>query len=163
MIERTLVLVKPDGVTRSLTGKILSRFEDAGLKIVGMKMVWMDKDFAKKHYTEDIEKRRGAHVRKWLLDYATEGPVVAAVIEGLHAVEAVRKICGPTEPRKASPGTIRGDYCHASYEWADKKKKAIRNVIHASGNKKEAEAEVKLWFKKDELHSYKTSGENHVM
>jgi len=162
MIERTLVLIKPDGIKRSIAGKVITRFEDAGLKIIGAKMHWADKNLAKKHYTEDIAKRRGAHVREWLADYVTEGPVLALVLEGLHAIEAVRKICGTTEPRTAAPGTIRGDFCHVSYEWADKKKKSIRNIVHASGSKQEAEAEIDLWFKKDELHSYKTSNEEHV-
>lgn len=163
MIEQTLMLIKSDGIKRGIAGKIITRFEDAGLKIVGAKMQWIDKAFAKKHYTEDVAKRRGAHVREWLTDYITEGPVLAITLEGLHAVEAVRKICGTTEPRTAPPGTIRGDFCHVSYEWADKKKKAIRNIIHASGNKKEAEYEVRLWFKKDELHTYKTSSEEHIL
>lgn len=163
MIEHTLILIKPDGLMRGLAGKIIARFEDAGLKIVGVKMQWIDKDFAKRHYTEDIAKRRGANVRQWLTDYITEGPVIAVVLEGLHAVEATRKICGPTEPRTAPPGTIRGDFCHVSYEWADKKKKGLRNIIHASASKKEAEAEISLWFSEKELYKYKTAHENHVI
>jgi nucleoside-diphosphate kinase len=142
---------------------VISRFEDAGLKIVGMKMRWVDKRFAEKHYTDDLARRRGSHVRKWMMDYLTEGPVVAVVLEGLHAVEAVRKICGSTEPRTAAPGTIRGDFCHTSYEWADKKRRGIRNIIHASGSRKEAEYEIYLWFNKDELHSYKTVHEKHTL
>ncbi|MBW2992291.1 nucleoside-diphosphate kinase [Candidatus Woesearchaeota archaeon] len=162
MIEKTLVLIKPDAIERGLVGKILERFENAGLKIIGMKMDWIDKEFAKKHYTEDITERRGEHVRKWLLDYIVEGPVVAVAIEGLHAVEAVRKIVGETEPRTAPAGTIRGDFALHSYSYADKKQKAIRNLIHASGDKKDAEQEIKLWFKPKELHSYETVHEKHV-
>ena len=162
MIEKTLVLLKTDAVERGLIGKIIERFENAGLKIIGMKMQWIDTAFAKKHYTEDIAKRRGKHVREWLLEYITEGPVVAIVLEGLHAVEIVRKIVGPTEPRTAPAGTIRGDFALHSYDYADKKKKSIRNLIHASGNKKEAEQEIKLWFEPDELHSYETVHEKHV-
>lgn len=162
MIEKTLVLLKTDAVERGLVGKIIERFENAGLKMIGMKMQWIDEDFAKKHYTEDVAKRRGKHVREWLLKYITEGPVIAMVLEGLHAVEVVRKIIGPTEPRTAPAGTIRGDFAFVSYDFADKKKKAIRNLIHASGNKKEAEQEIKLWFKPKELHAYETVHEKHL-
>ena len=162
IIEKTLVLLKTDAVERGLVGKIIERFENAGLKIIGMKMQWIDEKFAKEHYTEDIAKRRGKHVREWLLQYITEGPVIAMALEGLHAIEIVRKIVGPTEPRTAPSGTIRGDFAFVSYDFADKKKKAIRNLIHASGDKKDAEYEVKLWFKPEELHSYETVHEKHL-
>ena len=162
MIERTFVAIKPDGVQRSLVGEVLGRFEKAGLKIVGIKMQWIDKNFAKKHYTEDIEKRRGKKVRDLLMDYIVEGPVVAMVLEGIHAIEIVRKIVGGTEPKTALPGTIRGDFCHVSYDYADKQELAIRNIIHASGNKEDAEYEIKLWFKDNELHSYKNSHDLHI-
>ncbi len=162
MIEKTLVLLKSDAVERGLVGKVINRFENAGLKIIGMKMQWIDKEFAKKHYTDDITKRRGAHVREWLLEYITEGPVVAIVLEGLHAIEVVRKIVGPTEPRTAPAGTIRGDFAFVSYDFADKKKKAIRNLIHASGDKKDAEHEIEIWFKPKELHAYETVHEKHL-
>lgn len=163
MIERTLILIKPDGVERSLTGKIISRFEDAGLKIVGMKMVWANEKFAKKHYTDDLEKRRGKFVRDSMVKFLTEGPVVAMVLEGVESVEVVRKLVGGTEPKTALPGTIRGDFCHISFMYADKKKMVVKNVIHASGNKEDAKAEIALWFKPEEIHSYKTIHEKHVM
>ena len=162
MIERTFVAIKPDGVQRSLVGEVLGRFEKAGLKIIGIKMQWIDKNFAKKHYTEDIEKRRGKKVRDLLMNYISEGPVVAMVLEGIHAIEIVRKIVGGTEPKTALPGTIRGDFCHVSYDYADKQELAIRNIIHASGNKEDAEYEIKLWFKDNELHSYKNSHDLHI-
>lgn len=162
MLEKTLVVIKPDGVQRSLSGKIIQRFEDAGLKIVGMKMLWIDKEFARKHYTEDISKRRGEHVRNWLLEYITEGPVIAIAVEGVDAVDFVRKIAGATEPKSAVPGTIRGDYAHVSYAHADEKKIPIKNLLHASGSKEEAKAEIALWFSEKELHSYKTVHEEHV-
>ena len=98
MIERTLVLIKPDGVKRSLIGECISRFERRGLKIVGMKMKRADKEFAMKHYTEDITKRRGEKVRNNLINFIISGPVVAMVVEGVHAVEAVRKIVGAPAP-----------------------------------------------------------------
>lgn len=162
MIEKTLVLIKPDGVERGLIGEVIKRFENVGLKIVGMKMSWTDQNFAKKFYTEDITKRRGATVRKNLLKYITTGPVVVICLEGIHAVELVRKLVGDTESRKALPGTIRGDFSHHSYAYADKKGIAIKNIIHASANKKEADQEIKLWFSSEELHNYKTVFEKHT-
>jgi len=162
MIEQTLVLVKPDGVERGLIGEIIHRFELRGLKIVGLKMVQIDKNFAQRHYTDDITKRRGEKVRNLLLDFITMGPVVAMCIEGVDAVENVRKLVGETQPMKALPGTIRGDYSHVSYSHCDEKGMAVRNLVHASANKEEAQAEVSLWFAIDELHEYKTIHEKHV-
>ncbi len=161
MIERTLVLLKPDAVSRGLMGRIIQRFEDAGLKIVGAKMVWIDKEFAKKHYF-DVAERRGEKVLAALLNMITEGPVLAMVIEGVFAVEVVRKIVGGTEPKTAVPGTIRGDFAHHSYAYTDSKGIAIKNLVHASGKKEEADYEIKLWFKDNELHSYKTVHEIHT-
>ena len=162
MIERTLILVKPDGVQRSLVGRILQRFEDAGLKIVGIKMKQATKEFALKHYTEDITKRRGEHVRSALVDYITEGPVIAVVLEGIEAIQVVRKISGDTESKSASPGTIRGDFSHGSYAHADAQKASVKNIIHASANKEDAQYEINLWFTKEELHVYKTVHEQHT-
>ena len=158
MIEQTLVLVKPDGVKRALTGEIIRRFEQRGLKIVGMKMVQIDPDFSKKHYAEHIKKDFYKGLEKFILS----GPVIALVIEGISSVEVVRKVVGTTEPKSAEVGTIRGDYAHISYGYADKNNKAIENLIHASGNLKEAKQEVALWFSLDELHSYKTVHEKHI-
>ena len=155
-MERTLVLIKPEGVQRALVGKIISRFEDAGLKIIGMKQIWADKEFAGKHYTEDIAERRGKKVRDMLLNYITEGPLIAMVLEGVNAIENVRKIVGGTEPKSAPPGTIRGDFAHVSFAHADAKNIPVKNLIHASGNEKDAKHEVSLWFSEKELHSYKT-------
>lgn len=155
-MERTLVLVKPEGVQRHLVGKILTRFEDAGIKIVGMKQVWVDKEFASKHYTQDIAERRGKKVREMLLDYIIEGPVMAICLEGINVIENVRKIVGGTEPKSAPPGTIRGDFAHVSFAYADANNIPVKNLIHASGNEKDAKHEVALWFKDKELHSYKT-------
>ena len=160
-MERTLVLLKPDAVTRGLMGRIFSRFEDAGFKVVGAKMVWMDKDFGKKHYF-DVAERRGEKVLDLLLGFMTTGPVMALCIEGINAVENVRKMVGGTEPKSALPGTIRGDFAHISFAHADNQEKAIKNLIHASGNVEEAKQEVALWFKDEELHTYKTVHEVHV-
>ena len=158
MIERSLVLLKPDAVQRGLMGKVIGRFEDAGLKAVGMKMVWVKEEFAKKHYAAHLEKSFYPGLEKMI----TEGPVLAMVLEGLHAVETVRKMVGPTEPKSAAPGTIRGDFAHHSYEYTDKKGIAIKNLIHASGNVAEAKEEIKLWFEDKELHTYQTVHEKHV-
>lgn len=158
MIEQTLVLLKPDAVERGIMGQIISRLENAGLKIIGMKMVWVDKNFAKKHYSAHVDK----NFYKYLEEFIISGPVVAMAVEGLHAVEIVRKIVGGTEPKTAPAGTIRGDFAVHSYEYTDKKRISIKNLIHASGNKKEAKEEIKLWFKKEEMHSYKTCHEKHT-
>ncbi len=158
MKERTLVLVKPDGVQRGLIGEVIRRFENAGLKIVGMKMVWIDKEFSKKHYKSHVGKFFYERLEKAI----TEGPVVAMVLEGIHAVEVVRKIVGPTEPKEAPPGTIRGDFAHHSMRYTDEMKKVVANIVHASGNAEEAAQEVSLWFDKSELHSYITVHEKHT-
>lgn len=158
MKEKTLVLIKPDGVQRSLSGRIISRFEDAGLKIIGMKMTWVDAEFSKKHYKAHIDKPFYPGLEAMI----TEGPVIAMVIEGLHVIELVRKIVGPTEPKTAQPGTIRGDFSHHSYEYTDSKGIAIKNLIHASGTKDESAAEIELWFNDKEIHEYQTVNEKHV-
>jgi len=157
-IERTLVLIKPDGVQRSITGEIITRFEKVGLKIVGMKMTWVDKKFSETHYSEHKSK----HFFKNLTEFIRSGPVVAMVVEGLHAPELVRKMVGATEPRTSAPGTIRGDYAHHSYVHSDKKGKTIANILHASANLKDAKKEIKLWFKPKEIHSYKRADEHIV-
>ncbi len=162
MIERTLVLIKPDGVQRQLVGRIIQKFEDTGLKIVGIKFVLASKELALKHYDEDVAKRRGEAIRQYNVNFITEGPVVAIVLEGVNAVEIVRKIVGPTEPKTAPPGTIRGDFAHVSYAYADSKKSVIRNLIHASGDLEFAKKEISLWFRPEELHSYKTVHEKHI-
>ncbi len=158
MIERSLIIIKPDGVARGLMGEILKRFENAGMKIVGMKMVWLDKKFAGEHYKAHKSKA----FFNSLVEFITEGPVAVFVVEGVHAVDNARRLVGPTSPHEASPGTIRGDFAHLSMKYASEKGKGGKNIIHASGSKKDAEEEIKLWFKKEELHSYKTVHEVHV-
>ena len=163
MIERTLVLLKPDAVQRGVMGRILMRFEDAGLKVVGMKMVWVNKKFALRHYTEDLAKRAGAHVRDMIAEFLTTGPVIAIVLEGVNAIENVRKLVGATEPKAAAPGTIRGDFSHMSYGYADAKKVPVKNLVHASSSKEDSAAEIKLWFSTKELHSYKSVHDVHIL
>lgn len=161
-VQRTFVMIKPDGVERGLVGECLSRFERCGLKIIGIKMVWIDHSFAQKHYTEDVAKRRGEKVRNNLLKYITEGPVVAIALEGVDAVNVTRKITGDTEPAKALPGTIRGDYAHVSIPHADERNKTVANIIHASSTEQDANAELKLWFTDKELHSYTSSHAKYI-
>jgi len=168
VIQRSLVVVKPDGVVRGLIGDVIKRFEQRGMKIIGMKLVHVDKDFASKHYTDDIAKKHGENVREGLLNYITEGPVVAFVVEGINAIDVVRKIVGSTYPSDAPIGTIRGDYAHISRDYANKKgnkKKtpAVRNIVHTSDNLKEAEIEVKMWFSDAELHEYSLVNEKHII
>ena len=162
-IQQTLVLVKPDGVVRGLIGEVIKRFEQRGLKIVALKLVRVEMDHAKQHYTEDITERRGEKVRKMLLDLITEGPIVAIIVEGVDSIENVRKLVGATESKAALPGTIRGDYTHISYAHADEKEIPVRNVIHASSDEKDARHEIALWFSIDEIHDYKRVGEEHLI
>ncbi len=161
MIEKTLVLLKSDAVMRGFMGRIIQRFEDVGLKIVAAKMVWVNKDFAAKHYF-DVKERHGQKVFDSLIDYLTEGPVMALCLEGVQAIKVVRKLVGNTYPAEALPGTIRGDFSHISKVYANKHNKKVGNLIHASANEKDAEYEINLWFTKDEMHSYKTVHEIHT-
>jgi len=163
MIERTLVLLKPDAVKRGVMGEIISRFEKVGMKIVAARLAWVDSEKAKEHYTEDIAIRRGEHVRQYLVDFVTSGPVMAMVIEGVDAIENVRMMVGATEPKSAQPGTIRGDYSHMSYSHADAEKKVVANLIHASADKADAEREILVWFRADEIYDYKTIYQAHTM
>lgn len=178
--ERTFVIVKPDGVQRSLIGEITRRFEQVGLKLIGLKMFVPTPEMVEQHYTLDPEWRRvtGEKTIKGYKDkgmtppiddplevtriilanlkkYLSSGPVIAMVWEGAHAVKIVRKITGGTEPLATDVGTIRGDYVLDSYEMSDKDGRAIRNLIHASGSTKEAEMEIKHWFKPEEILSYR--------
>lgn len=164
MIERTLVLLKPDAVKRGLMGRILARFEDAGLKIVGAKMMHIDENFARKHYEDigEVGKRRGEKVLQNMTKVLSSGPVLALCIEGIRAVENVRKMVGATEPKSAAPGTIRGDFSHHSFASTDAANKGVENVVHASGSIDDAKKEIALWFKSNELYNYKTVYEIHT-
>lgn len=157
-LERTLVVLKPDALMRGLVGRLVQRFEDAGLKIVGAKMVVMDDEFARKHYF-DVEERHGTAVYEANAAAMLRGPVLATVLEGVEAVAVVRKLVGGTFPNEAPPGTIRGDFAHHSKVFAEGKDKAVANLVHASGNPEEAKYEVGLWFGDDELHDYSTVAE----
>ncbi len=160
-MQKTLVLIKPDGLQRGLVGEILKRFEQRGLKIVGMKMVRPDKEFAGRHYKEAIAQKHGEHVRNYLLDYISSSPIIAVVIQGSSAISVVRKIVGSTYPGEADIGTIRGDFSHTSKEYA-KKNNQGHNLIHASENEEDAKEELALWFSDDEIFDYKLSHEEHI-
>lgn len=169
-VEKTLVIIKPDGVERNLTGEIIKRFQNAGLKLVAIKMLKVDKEIVSKHYPMSKEylislgkkseragdkiddyEAQGRMIVEGLRRYITSGPVVAMVLKGENAISKVREITGYTDPSKAKPGTIRGDFGEDSIIDANREKRACRNLIHASGNPKEAEKEIKLWFKKEEI------------
>jgi nucleoside-diphosphate kinase len=191
-MERTLIILKPDAVQRGLVGEIIGRFEKAGLKVVATKMVQPSQEIADKHYPKERKEfiegmahktlsnykeqgvdaksefgtddpyEVGLKIQRWLVDFLTSGPVIAMVLEGPHAIELVRKICGNTLPIKANPGTIRGDFSFDSSVLANLGKRSIRNLVHASGDAKEADFEIKLWFTKDELHSYDSIHQKHM-
>ncbi|WP_110079043.1 nucleoside-diphosphate kinase [Actinokineospora spheciospongiae] len=157
-VERTLVLLKPDAVARGLVGRIIARFEDALLKIVGTKMKHLDADFTKRHYF-DLEERAGKGIYDCTAGFMQSGPVIALAIEGDDVVAKVRKIIGSTFPNDAPPGTVRGDYAHQTKAGSEITGKAVMNLIHASGNPEEARYEVELWFDESELFDYQTLAE----
>lgn len=182
--EQTLVLVKPDGVQRGLIGETIKRYEQCGLKLVAIKMALPTKEMALTHYSVDPEwafktgtksieswKAKGLTpptedpielaeaVRKTLVSFLSSGPVVAMVWQGMNAIGVVRKITGSTEPLTSAPGTIRGDYTIDSYQAADTDKRAVRNIIHASGSVEEAQKEMAIWFKPEEILNYRLLSE----
>lgn len=154
MVQRSLILLKPDALERGIVGEIITRFERVGAKLVGMKLLVSEKDTAMKHYTDDLAKRRGEKVREHMISMLTSGPIVAVTFEGIDMVEVARKMVGGTEPKSAAPGTIRGDYAHVSFKHADEHGIGVFNLIHASGSPEEAVTEVAVWFKPEELVDY---------
>jgi len=186
--ERTVVLVKPDGVQRGLIGEVIGRMEKRGLKIIALKMIrpslehvdahyptdeaWIErlghKGFTvfeeygldpKQYLGTDVKKEAGAMVRGWLVGYLTEAPIVAMIVEGVHAIDNVRKIAGNTLPSKAEIGTIRGDFSVDSPAAANIEGRAIKNIVHASETKEEAEHEIAHWFSVEDIHDYGRSDE----
>lgn len=155
-VQKTLVLFKPDTVQRGLVGEVLTRFERVGLKIVATKMIAPDKDHYYQHYEGigQMVTRRGEQAFNVTLDMMTSGPVIAMVFEGVEAIALVRKLVGPTEPKSAAPGTIRGDFSHMSFGYADDAEKGIPNLIHASGDEAEAAKEIAHWFTDEEMYQY---------
>lgn len=182
--ERTLVIIKPDGVQRSLVGEIIHRFERVGLKLVALKFAVPEAQMVEEHYTLDPmwkqrvgEKSIESYKKKGLTppsedpiaigdavvarlrNYMTSGPVVVMAWQGAHAVELIRKLVGGTEPRSSDVGTIRGDFVLDSYSMADTDDRAIRNLIHASGSVEEAQQELAHWFGAGELVDYRLVAE----
>lgn len=157
-VERTLVIIKPDAIARGLAGRIVQRFEDAGLKIIGFKMKRMDADFTRRHYF-DLEERFGTSVYDTTAAFMQQGPVIALVLEGAEAVANVRRLAGKTFPNESAPGTIRGDFAHTSKAYSEANHQVVANLVHASGNVDEAKYEVELWFDSSELFDYQTLAE----
>ncbi len=179
--ERTLVVVKPDGIQRTLVGEIVKRYERTGLKLLAMKMVIPTEEMATRHYYEvggdawiqevgrkasaAYEKKgmkspyasfeeNGQAILRSNAKYLSSGPVIAMIWQGNQAVALVRKITGSTEPLSSDVGTIRGDFTLDSYAMADIDQRSIRNLIHASGTPEEAEKEIAIWFKDEEILKY---------
>jgi nucleoside-diphosphate kinase len=157
-VQQTLVLLKPDAVARGLVGRILTRFEDALLKVIASKMVLMDADLTRRHYF-DLEERFGPTVYAAMAEFMQSGPVLAVVLEGVDAIACTRKLVGPTYPDQAPPGTIRGDFAHMSQAYANSRGIAVANLVHASGNVDEAKHEISVWFTVDEIIEYPSAAE----
>ena len=178
--EKTLVMIKPDGIQRSLVGEIIQRLERVGLKLVALKMLVPTEEQIEQHYTLDPEWRRitgektiksykdkgleppsedplaiTAVILKNLIKYMSSGPIIAMIWQGAHAVKIVRKLVGSTEPLSSDVGTIRGDFVLDSYQLSDVDGRSVRNLIHASGSPTEAENEINHWFNQKELIEYK--------
>ena len=190
--EKTVILIKPDGVKRGLIGEVLNRIEKRGLKIISLEMIWATKEQIDNHYPKDpawikrlgekslgtyqkyglnpIEKvgtdnpeEIGKMIREWIVDFMVSGPVVKAVIKGIHAVDMVRKIAGHSLPNLADMGTIRGDYSVDSPALANSDKRVVHNLVHASETQEEAANELKLWFRPEEIHDYKRAEEDVML
>ncbi|HEX8226637.1 MAG TPA: nucleoside-diphosphate kinase [Candidatus Saccharimonadales bacterium] len=155
-MEKTLIVFKPDSVQRGIVGEVLNRFEKAGFKIVGAKMLSPDYDHFYEHYEGigTLKTRKGEDIFESQLKSMLDGPVIAMVLEGVDAVETVRKMVGSTEPKSAVPGTIRGDFAHVSFGAANASGRSVSNVIHASADTAEASKEIAHWFSDSELHDY---------
>ena len=182
--EKTVVLIKPDGVKRGLIGEIVSRIEKRGLKIIALDMIWATKEQIDGHYPKDEKwitrlgektketyekygfntkkelgttdsKKIGEMVRGWSIDFMTSGPLVKVVVKGVHAIDMVRKLCGNTMPALAEMGTIRGDFSVDSAAVANRGKRSVHNIVHASETFEEAKHELAFWFSPEEIHDYK--------
>lgn len=187
--QQTLVLIKPDGVKRGLIGEVMKRIERRGLKVVAMKMVAVEREHLEKHfptdetwvgrlgdkglktfaeYDLDVKEQMGTDdrmeigkkVKESLFAYMTSGPIVAMVVEGLHAIDMIRKVAGHTLPVFAEMGTVRGDFSVDSPAIANVENRAVHNIMHASETLEEAANEINLWFRPEEIHSYKRAEED---
>lgn len=182
--EITFLLIKPDGVRRGLIGEIIRRVEQRGLKIIALAMEQPTRKKIDEHYPKDSKwitrlgektistyqkygfdtkkemgtddpSKIGIEVRKWLMNYMTSSPLVKVVVKGIHAVDMVRKLAGNTMPVAAEMGTIRGDFSADSAAAANRDKRAVHNIVHASETQAEARHEIKYWFKKEEIYNYR--------
>jgi len=189
--QRALLIIKPDGVQRGIIGKIITRFETVGLKIIGLKFEMATSEKVVAHYPEteawfkkvgertltNYQKKGldartvfktndavsiGKIVKGWLVTYFQESPVFMAVVEGYDCIEIVRKLSGNTIPVLAAPGTVRGDFSHDTIDLANEQNRPLRNIIHASDSPEDGEKEVNLWFTKEELFSYEPAGEKFM-
>ena len=189
--QKTLIIIKPDGVQRGLLGKIVNRFEQVGLKIIGLKFEMADEKKVIAHYPEtdawfkkvgertltnyakkglDVKKifntddaiQIGRTVKKWLVTYFQESPVLIMALESYDCIEIVRKLSGNTIPVLANPGTIRGDFSHDTIDLANEQNRPLRNIIHASDTVEDGEKEIKVWFTKEELFFYESVGEKFM-
>jgi nucleoside-diphosphate kinase len=189
--QRALIIIKPDGVQRGLIGRIVTRFEQVGLKIIGLKFevaepkkviahypdtdVWFEKvgnrtltNYKKKGldarrvFKTDVAIEIGKIVKGWLVEYFKESPVFIMVVEAYDCIEIVRKLSGNTIPVLAAPGTIRGDFSHDTIDLANEQNRPLRNIIHASDTVEDGEKEVGVWFTKEELFDYDLAGEKFM-
>ncbi len=161
-MERTLIIFKPDAVMRGIVGEVLMRFERVGLKIVGTKMLQPDYDHYYGHYEGigTLKTRKGEEIFEGQLKTMLQSPVIAMVLEGVEAVDLVRKMVGETQPKTAQPGTIRGDYAHVSYGAASATGMGVNNILHASADADEAAKEIAHWFAETEMYEYQTVHEH---
>jgi len=184
-MEKTLILIKPDAVERSLIGTVLQRLERVGIKVVALKMVQANADLADRHYalTEDWMKgvydkakakqeaigvafpypdykSYGKMIKDGLVEFLQAGPIVAAVLEGEQAVAQTRKVVGATEPASSAPGTIRGDFSSDTYSLSNAQNRPIRNLIHASGSVEESNIEIAIWFTPQEIHQVNAAADS---
>ena len=155
-MQKTLIIFKPDAVARGIVGELITRFERAGFKIVGTKMLEPSEEHYFEHYEGigTLKTRKGDEIFNSQLASMQDGPVIAMVLEGVEAVESVRKMVGDTEPKSALPGTIRGDYAHVTYGQASSIGRGVANILHASADADEAKKEIAHWFAETELHEY---------
>ena len=189
--QKALIIIKPDGVQRGLLGKIITRFEQVGLKIIGLKFIWATEKQIVAQYPEtdawfkkvgertltnyskkglDAKKVFGTNdaiqigrtVKKWLITYFQESPVLIMALESYDCIEIVRKLSGNTIPLLATGGTIRGDFSHDTIDLANEQNRPLRNIIHASDTVEDGEKEIKVWFTKEELFDYESAGEKFM-
>lgn len=187
--EKTVLLIKPDGVKRGLIGEVIKRIEMRGLKVIALKMILASREHAHSHYPntetwlrgigektlENYQKygkdpiqevgtddpiKIGKQVAEWNVDFLTSGPMIAMAVQGIHAIDMVRKVVGKTIPAFAEMGTIRGDFSVDSPTLANIQKRSIHNVVHASGDPEEAVHELSHWFTDEEIHAYKRAEED---